>query len=222
MIGCLLPPAATALERRDDVDDVALHPGELACVADAVDSRRREFATGRHLARVALGRLGAPPCDIPKGARGAPRWPPGVVGSITHCAGYRAAAVSWARDLAALGIDAEPHGPLPDGVLPLTSVMAERGRLRTLAAAAPGVAWDRVLFSAKESVYKAWYPLTGEFLGFEQVNVEFDECHGSFEAQLLVPGPLVDGVRLRTVPGRFAIVDGIVLTAVAVVRAAVR
>jgi 4'-phosphopantetheinyl transferase EntD len=47
------------------------------------------------------------------------------------------------------------------GVLGIVAVAGEQERLRRLKAAAPGTCWDRLLFSAKESVYKAWFPLTG-------------------------------------------------------------
>lgn len=80
--------------------------------------RQREFATARSCARTALARLGVPPVPVLASPRGAPRWPAGVVGSITHCDGYRAAAVAYTRDVVSLGIDAEPDEPLPnDGTL---------------------------------------------------------------------------------------------------------
>lgn len=80
---------------------------------------------------------------------------------MTHCDGYGAAALVRLTDLASLGIDAEPDGPLPDGVLESIALPAEVALLRRLGGARPGVHWDRLLFSAKESVYKAWYPSPG-------------------------------------------------------------
>jgi 4'-phosphopantetheinyl transferase EntD len=73
--------------------------------------------------------------------------------------------------------------------------------------------WDRILFSAKESVFKAWFPLAGRWLGFKDALVTFDPDTGSFAARLLVPGPVT------RFDGRFTVRDGLVLTAVAVVRA---
>lgn len=112
------------------------------------------------------------PQPVLPGERGAPRWPEGLVGSMTHCDGYRAAALVRATDLASLGIDAEPHTPLPDGILPSVSLPAERVRLARLTAGQPAVHWDRLLFSAKESVYKTWFPLTGKWLDFEEADIE--------------------------------------------------
>ena len=48
------------------------------------------------------------------------------------------------------------------------------------------VHWDRVLFSAKESIYKAWFPLTGRWLGFEEASLSIDPAAGTFAARLHV------------------------------------
>src|SRR5581483_11983056 len=111
---------------------VTLFPAEEAVLARAVDKRRREFTTARGCARAALARLGLPPAPIPRGPKGEPQWPDGVMGTITHCDGYRAAAVARARDVVTLGIDAEPAGPLPDGVLGLVAAEDEQAWLRDL------------------------------------------------------------------------------------------
>ncbi|MBZ4321548.1 4'-phosphopantetheinyl transferase family protein, partial [Streptomyces huiliensis] len=148
--------------------------------------------------------------------RGAPRWPAGVVGSMTHCLGFRGAAVARAADAASLGVDAEPNGPLPDGVLDMVSRPAERLWLADLAAEHPEVHWDRLLFSAKESVFKAWYPLTGLELDFDEAELTVDPIAGTFAARLLVPGPVVGGRRLDGFEGRWAAGEGLVVTAIAV------
>jgi len=210
----LLPRSARAVEVFADPPGATLYPEEEACVARAVDSRRREFTTGRYCARAALVRLGLVPAAIIKGARGAPHWPDGVVGSITHCAGYRGAAVARTADMLAIGIDAEPNEPLPGGVTELVSLPGERARLASLADAFPRVAWDRLLFSAKESVYKAWAPITGSFLDFVEADVTFDPAACSFVARLLVPDPALVGGSRGELRGRFAVRDGLTVTAV--------
>jgi 4'-phosphopantetheinyl transferase EntD len=146
----LLPPAVVAVEAFQDPPGVALFPAEEAAVARAVAKRRSEFTTVRHCARTALAGLGLPAGPIVPGPRGAPQWPAGIVGSMTHCAGYRAAAVARSREVATLGIDAEPNEPLPDGVLDSVTVAEERTWLAELAARRPEVSWDRLVFSAKE------------------------------------------------------------------------
>jgi 4'-phosphopantetheinyl transferase EntD len=209
VLAALLPDAVSTFEIREDPPGAELYPEEEACVVRAVAGRRREFATGRYCARVALRGLGLAPTAIAKGRRGAPDWPQGVIGSITHCAGYRAAAVARASDLVGISIDAEPNEPLPADVLDLVGRPPERHRLAGLAAAAPGVAWDRLLFSAKESVYKAWAPLTGTFLDFDGADITFDPEMGTFRARILAGGALPE------MPGRFVVGGGLALTAVA-------
>ncbi|MCW3815063.1 4'-phosphopantetheinyl transferase superfamily protein [Micromonospora sp. DR5-3] len=219
MIEALLPPVAVPVEAFSDLADEAPFPGEEDLVARAVETRRREFVTARRCAREALARLGHAPAPIRSGPRREPVWPAGVVGSITHCAGYRAAAVGRDTELASLGIDAEPHAPLPDGVAAVVTVASEPELLRRLGDADPGVHWDRLLFSAKESVYKAWYPLTGRWLGFEDAELSVEPATGTFTARLLVDGTRTDGGRpLTELRGRYLVARGLVVTAVAVAR----
>ncbi|WP_367129581.1 MULTISPECIES: 4'-phosphopantetheinyl transferase family protein [Streptomyces] len=224
MIERILPAEAVAEEGFGSAAASAgafLHPEEAAVVARAVPKRKDEFAAVRACARTALGRLGLPPVPLVPNRRGAPQWPAGIVGSMTHCDGYRAAVVARSGALASIGIDAEPNGPLPDGVLGVVSLPGERARIRSLTALRPDVHWDRLLFSAKESVFKTWYPLTGQELDFEEAELEFDPDAGAFSARLLVPGPVVGGVRLDGFTGRWTVGSGFVLSAIALPAVAV-
>ncbi len=216
MIETMLPAGVACAEVFGDPPGAVLFPEEQALLARAVHKRHREFTTGRSCARSALAALGVAPAPILPGDRGAPQWPPGIVGSITHCAGYRAAAVAHARDVLTIGLDAEPDEALPDGVLDAISLPGERALLRDLAVAAPGTCWDRVLFSAKESVYKAWFPLARRWLGFEDADITVNPADGTFEALLLVAAPTVGGSPLAGFTGRWLACDGLVLTAIAV------
>ncbi|MEU2391455.1 nuclear transport factor 2 family protein [Streptomyces sp. NPDC007369] len=176
-----------------------LYPEEEYAVRTAVAGRRREFALGRHSARVALGGLGVAPTPIRRGAAGSPVWPPGVVGSISHTEGVCAAAVAPAADVAGIGIDIEPAQPLPDEVLNLVCTPGERHQLP------PGTSallFAKVVFSAKESVYKVLYPLTGRFWDFHDVELSLDLPGGGFR---LDRGPF-------PVRGRFRVADGFVIT----------
>jgi len=212
----ILPAAAVAVEAFTDAEGVVLFPEEERVVAKAVGKRRREFETGRDCAHRALAGLGLPAGPVPAGERGEPLWPAGVVGAITHCRGYRAAVVSRTADLVAIGIDAEPHEALPEGLLDDIAGPAEVGMLGELARATPAIHWDRLLFSAKEAVYKAWYPLAERWLGFEDAVLEIDPRGGTFAARLLVPGPLLGGEEVRGFEGRWLVRDGLLLTAIAV------
>jgi 4'-phosphopantetheinyl transferase EntD len=212
LIERILPERVAVSSRAGGASPAVLFPEEAVFVERAVDKRRAEFASVRHCAREALGRLGFAPVPILPGRLGAPRWPGGVVGSMTHCDGYHAAAVARSGDVLSLGIDAEPDLPLPEGVLESIVRPEEAERLRgTETAAHP----DRLLFSAKESVYKAWFPLTGRWLDFSEASLEFAD-DGSFTARLLVPGPVLPGGRLQVFDGRWVVAEGLVLTSVVV------
>ncbi|HWB49449.1 MAG TPA: 4'-phosphopantetheinyl transferase superfamily protein [Stellaceae bacterium] len=209
MIERLLPSEASAAAMRGDAIGVRPFPEEEALLGEAVESRRAEFAAARHCARQALRRLGIADGPILRGPKREPLWPPGIVGSITHCTGYRAAAVARAADMLAIGIDAEPHAAIPDRVARRVLVAAETA----WAAAAPrDIHWDRLIFSAKESVYKAWYPLAGRWLGFEDACVTIDPAARAFQARLLIEPP--PGVP-RIFEGRYLVADGLVVTAIA-------
>jgi 4'-phosphopantetheinyl transferase EntD len=218
LIGDILPPQVAADEEFGDRPDVSLFPEEEAVIARAVAKRRMEFTTARGCARTALAKLGIPATPIVPGLRGAPEWPAGVVGSITHCAGYRACAVARDREIVTIGVDAEPHDRLPDGVLGAVSSEAERAGLAALAAARPDVCWDRLLFCAKETVYKAWFPLTQRWLGFEEAEVGFDPAAGTFTARLLAEGPVVNGEVLTGFRGRWLVRDGLIVTSIVIPR----
>jgi 4'-phosphopantetheinyl transferase EntD len=211
----ILPAGVAVAATRGDILDAELFPEEESIVGRAVEKRRREFLTARACARQALAQLGIAPAAIPSGPRGEPRWPDGIVGSITHCDGYRACAVARSTDLATVGIDAEPNQPLPDGVLGDIALPEERRQLGNLARDAPDVRWDRLLFSIKESVYKAWFPLAERWLGFEDAKVAIDPRRASFTACLLVPGPVFGGAELSQLQGRWAVGDGLVIAAIA-------
>ncbi|MGI8450454.1 MAG: 4'-phosphopantetheinyl transferase family protein [Streptosporangiaceae bacterium] len=216
MITEILPPEVAAQEAFEDMLDVMLFPEEESVIARAAGKRRREFTTGRACARAALAKLGMPPVPIVPGPHGAPCWPPGVVGSITHCPGYRASAVAFDRDMLTIGLDAEPHQKLPDGVLEAISAAGERARLAALAEIAPDIYWDRLLFSAKESVYKAWFPLTLRWLGFEDAVISLDPVNGTFSTQLLVNAPSAQTGMLPGFAGRWLVRDGLVATTIVV------
>jgi 4'-phosphopantetheinyl transferase EntD len=211
----VLPAEVAVVSSREEID-APLFAEEEGIVSRAVEKRRREFTTARACARRALAELGVAPIAIPSGSRGEPQWPEGIVGSITHCDGYRACVVGRAGEFAALGVDAEVDAPLPPGVLGDISLPEERELLAALARRQPGPSWDRLLFSAKECVYKAWFPLAGRWLGFEDAEVTIDLDRGSFTARLLVPGPTLAGREVRGFSGRWSLGDGIVVAAIAV------
>jgi len=210
MIELLLPSEVCTVERRDDVA-APLFAEEERAISNARAKRRLEFTTVRACARQALARLGHPPMPIVPGESGSPDWPATVVGSMTHCDGYRAAAVAHRWDVISVGIDAEPSCPLPDGVVDIITVAVERRQLQTLTFNFPNLHWGRVLFSAKESVYKTWFPMTRQPLGFQDAVVEIDPETSRFQAHILRH----TGSSPRLLEGSWLVEDGLILTAIA-------
>ena len=215
LISTVLPDTVATAEVYSDPPDLAPLPEEEPLIARSVAKRRKEFITVRYCARLALQQLGVPPAPILKGDKGEPCWPDAVVGSLTHCDGYRGAAVGRAGQVRSVGIDAEPHGVLPPGVLDAVSLPVER---RELAALPAGLHWDRILFCAKEATYKAWYPLTHRWLGFEDAHVVFDVdpdgTTGGFVSEILIDPTAEAGPPLTALRGRWSVRDRLALTAI--------
>ncbi|MEU8777271.1 4'-phosphopantetheinyl transferase superfamily protein [Streptomyces sp. NPDC048606] len=217
MIERLLPaPVRSAETRGAGPGAEGLLPAEEALLVRAVPKRRREFGSGRECARRALVGLGLPRDPLLRTRDGDPRWPPGVVGSITHCPGYCAAAVARTADLVSVGIDAEVNEPLSPGVIELVSRPEERRWADAGPRGGSGVCWDRLLFSAKEAVFKAFFPLSRQELSFQDALIEAAPEGGRFEARVMVPAPRVGGRTVDRLAGRWLVEDGLLLTAVTV------
>jgi 4'-phosphopantetheinyl transferase EntD len=220
----LLPRGIAAAEASGEElegDLPALWPSEESGVGPrAVHARRVAYHWSRELARRAMTALGHVPAAVPKGTSREPIWPADLVGSITHCEGYCAAAVAWRSEWCSVGIDAELAQLVVPGVVARIATPAEQQRLD--GAADPERA-AVALFSAKESVYKVWFPITGTWLGFHDAVVDFSDPEdvgglqvARFVADLRVPPPVVHGRRLATLEGRMACHEGLVVTAIAV------
>ncbi len=145
--------------------------------ARALPERRGEFARGRACAREAMARLGfvdAPRQPILRAGARAPRWPEGLVGAISHSHGWAAAAVSWRRLYTGVGLDVErPHAAKPS-LVDRIGLPEEAGWLDSVPPAGRPRAFA-LLFSAKESIYKALNPASGVFLGYHDARVAFPQ-----------------------------------------------
>lgn len=199
------------LESRQDLDE-RLYPEEQEYIRHAAPKRFHEFRTVRALAREGLAELGhARPPMVP-GEWGEPMWPAGIVGSITHCDGYRAIVVAERAQVRSVGIDAEPNRPLPSSVYRKFSSALERDYVRRLEEVVPQVCGDILLFSVKESIYKAWFPMTHTRLRFDQVCVQLLP-NGSFHAVLLELPRQTDAI-LHSFDGRWDFSEGVLRTIV--------
>ncbi|HEU5076027.1 MAG TPA: 4'-phosphopantetheinyl transferase superfamily protein [Polyangiaceae bacterium] len=190
-----------------------LFDSEEPVVAQAVEKRKWEFRAGRHCARSALGELGLPQAAIPSGPDRAPLWPAGVVGSITHTGAgaqaYAAAVVARAREVRALGLDAERAEPLAENLEPRVLTAGEQAFVGTFRERERGL-MAMLHFSAKEAFYKCQYPLTQRFLGFHDVEVTFELERNRFRARLH-NAPENDDF---AVAGQFVLTDDLIVTGI--------
>jgi len=182
-------------------------PEERDAVAAAAPSRRREFLCGRACAHAALRGLGRDGGPIAIGDRRAPSWPEGMVGSISHAGSLAGAVVARATDARGLGLDIELLDPPLDPKLQrLLLTPGEISRVRALEATEPSAA--KILFSAKESVYKCLFPRTGWRLDPRDVDVALDFGRRRYSAAIAERSQTAQ-LRLE---GTFRMVEGYVLT----------
>ncbi len=159
---------------------------ERALVAGAIDSRRREFATGRTLARDGLRAVGVVEperLELLRDADRVPIWPRGFVGSISHKRDLCAVAVARSETYRGLGLDIEPARAIRPELQKTICTEPERAWLRGCTREQQGLLC-RIVFSVKEAVYKAFYPSLREFWSFQDVGVEIDLETSRFVAEV--------------------------------------
>jgi 4'-phosphopantetheinyl transferase EntD len=203
----LFPAGVVVVTQAELSESPSLLPEERSFVTRAVDKRVLEFTAGRSCARAALIRLGGPPVALSVGAHREPLWPQGFVGSITHCEGHCAAAVARQdrASITSLGLDAEPAQPLPEEIVHRVLTAGEQDWL--LRRGRDSLPWDRLVFSAKESVFKCLFPVERRYIDFHEVEIAFVE-NGGF--QLRAQGLLEAEKHVR---GACAVRAGLILTA---------
>jgi 4'-phosphopantetheinyl transferase EntD len=206
----LLPQRVAVEENFGPVDAIDLYPVEIEAIAKASPTRRKEFSLGRRCARAALSQFGIPPCPIPANADRTPGWPASVVGSITHSGDYCGAAVAFETDFLGLGIDAEQVARVEPRLWQtfgsadeLAYVLALPEECRQAAAA--------IMFSAKESFFKAQYGITGKWIGFEAATVEILPERLRFRVHPLDPPRTLGPYALFE--GSYLLADGFCFTA---------
>ena len=202
-----------------DFDDSALLEEERKVVQRARPGRKREFATGRRCAREALAMLGetgvplSAPVLMPNTHR-AVDWPAGVVGSISHSDQLCIASVAEASTIAALGIDLEPRLALEEDLWSEIGLPAELHAAR-IPTTVPRGEFAKLIFSAKESVFKCVHPLWKQWLDFKDVtlSVHFESGNkGAFRA-VLSEGALERTAGPPELRGRFALSQSCIFTA---------
>lgn len=207
-LGGLFPLSTRAAVASIEDHTHDLHPIETKAIATALESRQHEFSTGRWLARELLAELGQSPVAIPRAPDRTPHWPPGWVGSITHSGPLCAVAVARSTAQCGIGIDLEPDRAPKPGLERLICFGKELSWIGAAGDAERGRRC-RLVFSAKEAVYKAFHLRTGRVWRFSEVSLELDLDRGVFDAQLPPDaGP-------KSIVGRFIRRNGWIVSGVA-------
>jgi 4'-phosphopantetheinyl transferase EntD len=147
-------------------DEQALFAEERGAFAGSVIKVQRASGAARIVARELMRRAGVAPHPVVKSAGGMPAWPDGIVGSLAHDATVAVAALAKRADYLSVGVDIEPAEPLASDLMEMVATPAER------AATQNAPLRGRLLFSIKEAVYKAAYPLDRVFLDHHDVEVD--------------------------------------------------
>jgi 4'-phosphopantetheinyl transferase EntD len=218
----LFPPGAVAAELPGNAPVTLLTPSELQSISHCAHKRIQDFTAGRACAHRALRELGITGFSLLSGPDRQPLWPTSISGSITHTNGYRAAVVSYERDLRSVGVDCESIEAVDQDLWSRICAPPELHRLTQLSAAA-AQRHAALIFAAKEAFYKCQYPLTKQWVGFEDVVIEPQPGVAESAGFTVVPlKPLaLDPALIARLRGRFLFRDRWVIVGIAVARAEV-
>ena len=195
--------------------DFLLLPEEIEFLATLGSSKRRdEFSLGRYCARRALSefKLESEPILRNPDTR-EPLWPESVRGSITHSEGFAAAAVGLTKDVSGIGIDLESLSRVVDfNIRRHVCVDKEREFLESLPAE-QATRYLRIIFSAKESIFKCFFPISQTYLYFQDAEIIIDENNSEFSFLLSKACTGITSAGFQH-SGRFSIKDDLLLTSI--------
>lgn len=170
-----------------DVDFQQVMPTEWALLSEkAVWKRQQQFAMGRVAAHKAMEQLGIAPSPILRGPHDEPLWPSGLIGSISHSQEWAVAAVAQKCDSRGVGIDIEYIDKAVSWSLANhISNPEERPWLEEIAS----LRYLRffLLFSAKETIFKAMYPQHYVFLEFQDATLRWIDESASYLTPTIQP-----------------------------------
>ena len=157
-----------------------------ASIQRSVAKRQAEFLAGRLCARSALQRLDGLDCIPAIGEDRAPVWPAHISGSITHSTGHAAAIVGHKAQWRGLGMDLENLLPLERAKRLAGEILTADEMQRMATGPREQIAQCVTLtFSAKESLFKALYPIVHKRFYFEHAEVLEWSDTGSLRLRLL-------------------------------------
>ena len=165
----------SCVDRIKDGNESFEYPEEGKHLSKAVLKRRNEFITGRRCARAALERIGVESCALAPDENRVPKWPTGIVGSISHSGGLCCAVAAHSVKMAYLGVDVETTTRISCGVIkrvvhPLEANFVGDDQAR-----------GSLIFSAKESFFKAQFPTWKAWPNFDDLAFHVDTSIGQLK-----------------------------------------
>ena len=202
-------------ENNSPDQDFQLLPEEQAIVESFGSKKRRaEFILGRICAHRALSRFGLESEPILRNPESRePCWPDSIWGSITHSSGFAAVAVGLKKEIKGIGIDLESVSRSLDfKIRKHVCVDSELEWLESLPDKQANRAL-RIIFSAKESIFKCFYPGTKTYLSFKDAEISVNETEKKFSFTIFksFPGIIQQGHPLH---GQYTEMDKMLLTSV--------
>jgi 4'-phosphopantetheinyl transferase EntD len=189
-------------------ESFALLGEEINAAATMSPSRQREFSHGRMCARQALAALGLPDCTVPTEPSRAPRWPDKIAGSISHCGDYAAAVAARTADCPGLGIDLEKDTAIDSA---LSGIICRTEEYQLIQSIGQYPTATKLIFSAKESIFKCIWPSVQRFVDFQEIEIQPDLLAGTFRA--IAHSPALPHELIESIRGHFVRTDGLLITA---------
>lgn len=215
VLSTLFPREVTCCDAAPWMWETPALPGEEVNIAKAVEKRKREFRAGRHCAHSALSSLLG---DSHKAQRAikinksrGPCWPQGIVGSISHSGDHCSAAVALSSDILSIGHDVEKARPLDKNVYNMICTQKEQAFLERHNTS--NLPLSTLIFSAKESIHKTYFPLNQHMLDFLDAEIDVDIENGCFIAHIVKPE---DNPKyaIRRLEGKFSLTDNYIYTGI--------
>ncbi|WP_150912599.1 4'-phosphopantetheinyl transferase family protein [Marinobacter halotolerans] len=155
-------------------------------ITGAVEKRQAEYLAGRLCARQCLLATTGNSVTPARGDDGAPIWPDGCVGSITHTQGWAAAVAGPKPHFAGLGLDAETLLSDRRATALARKILTPAEQKRFQVELDEHAGWlVTLVFSMKESLFKALYPLTGQRFYFQDAELVSQTEDGTGRLRLL-------------------------------------
>jgi len=135
-----------------------------------VEKRRKEFLAGRWCVQQCYGKLGIETSLPGIQENRSPAWPKGVIGSISHCDDLALAVVALDHDVSLIGVDVESVRVMARMKAEICDAIATSTELEIVGKRVQREAMTLV-FSAKETLYKALHPKVGQYFDYLDARV---------------------------------------------------